>query len=819
MTELTGSLKKMAVKMNGFRANILPIVDGKKPDGEWKQWMDKSQDIKDLVGFKWDKLLALGVVSGVNDWRCFDLDKVTDPDIIRQIVRKLGLPAEYKWVVRSGSGQGYHVHFRCSMEFPAEQIYRSKSNIYYAKCKDNQFDHLELRWSNCQTLIPPSQHVSGGQYSFLHGEPEDKPAEVAVGKILAVFEEFTVLDKPKEEKKPGKSPAASAEEDDLVFLPSAIEFLAVRLVDYNDWFRCGLALASLGESGRKYFLDLSLKNPNYPNDTELIINKKFDEILKNKSDHVKLSTLFHIAQNYGYKYPEVPKDKKKGRKKKEPKPQQKRSPEFSETFWFEFLNNQGRLQLGIDRANFLYFLQKNGFFKMYTGFDYWFIRVQQNIVRRVTPTLIKDFILEFIKALPADITENFTNIDLYNTLLKGSNIYFGTALLEFLEERKVAFHRDRIDEAYFYFRNCYVKVTKQNYFALPYDSLHSFIWEKQIIDRDFDDVKEHLEMYTMSEFQTFLMNVCNQDLDRYYTLKSAIGYLLHTYKDPSVARAIIFCDEQLSDDANGRSGKSLVGHAISKFRNSVRFDGRNFKQDKSFLFQQIGPDTQVIEFNDVDKKFDFEKLFSIITDAITIEKKGKDEITITFDKSPKILISTNYTIQADGDSADDRKFEIEFSNHYNKRHKPVDEFGHRFFDEWDQAEWNRFDNFMIECVNYFLQKGLKPYSFVNLNVKKIQQGTSKEFAEFMESEIEPNKEYMKKSIYERFLHAYPDYSQLKQNKFTYWLKKYARIMDLKYDEIRGHVEKYFILMDKKYAQKDESASKLDDSRQSSTTLF
>jgi len=60
----------------------------------------------------------------------------------------------------------------------------------------------------------------------------------------------------------------------------------------------------------------------------------------------------------------------------------------------------------------------------------------------------------------------------------------------------------------------------------------------------------------------------------------------------------------------------------------------------------------------VDKRFNFEKLYSIITDAITIEKKNRDEFSIPFENAPKILITTNYTIQVDGTSGEDRKNEI-----------------------------------------------------------------------------------------------------------------------------------------------------------------
>ena len=46
-------------------------------------------------------------------------------------------------------------------------------------------------------------------------------------------------------------------EEDLRFIPSVIEFLKDKLEGYSNWVDCGFALASLGEKGRSYFLNLA----------------------------------------------------------------------------------------------------------------------------------------------------------------------------------------------------------------------------------------------------------------------------------------------------------------------------------------------------------------------------------------------------------------------------------------------------------------------------------------------------------------------------------------------------------------------------------
>ncbi len=215
-----------------------------------------------------------------------------------------------------------------------------------------------------------------------------------------------------------------------------------------------------------------------------------------------------------------------------------------------------------------------------------------------------------------------------------------------------------------------------------------------------------------------------------------------------------------------------------------------------FAFQSVSLDTSVIEFNDVDKKFRFDKLFSIITDGITVEKKNKDEMTIPFDQSPKVIISTNYTIAGVDDSTLDRQFIVEFSDHYSKSHKPIDEFGHLFFDEWDKEEWNRFDNFMIKCLQFYLSNGLVPYEYKNLELKKLIDSTSAEFADFVER-LELDTDYSKKELHSEFKEEFPDFENLKQNTFTRRIKIYAGIEGLEAKEWRDEAKQYMFRLIKK----------------------
>ena len=95
------------------------------------------------------------------------------------------------------------------------------------------------------------------------------------------------------------------------FMQDLIEYLRPYMTDYDTWFRLGMALASLGEKGREFFVLLSRDNPNY-RDSERDINRKYDSFLRDHGkagfdkENGRLLTLPYIlsfAKKQGYKLP------------------------------------------------------------------------------------------------------------------------------------------------------------------------------------------------------------------------------------------------------------------------------------------------------------------------------------------------------------------------------------------------------------------------------------------------------------------------------------------------------------------------------------
>jgi len=287
-------------------------------------------------------------------------------------------------------------------------------------------------------------------------------------------------------------------------------------------------------------------------------------------------------------------------------------------------------------------------------------------------------------------------------------------------------------------------------------------------------------------YKKFIENICFKDKGRVESMESTLGYLLHGYKNLSYCPAVILNDELISDNPEGGTGKGLFMNGLQKMKKIVVIDGKSFAFERTFAYQLVSADTQVLCFDDVKKHFEFERLFSVVTEGLTLEKKNKDAIKIPFANSPKIAITTNYAIKGKGNSFERRKWELELHQYYHKNFTPLDEFGKLMFGDWDDDEWCQFDNYMVGCLQSYLSTGLIKSSFVNLRIRQLSAETCHEFIEWCglisghESNIllEPNMKIYKQQLYYDFIEENPDFAPkakmtISRTKFYKWLVSYS----------------------------------------------
>ena len=130
-----------------------------------------------------------------------------------------------------------------------------------------------------------------------------------------------------------------------------------------------------------------------------------------------------------------------------------------------------------------------------------------------------------------------------------------------------------------------------------------------------------------ADFRAFIGNICANDDNRRLTMESTIGYMMHGYKNLSYCPAVILNDEVISDNPEGGTGKGLFMNALSQMKKLVVIDGKAFAFERSFPYQLVSADTQILCFDDVKKNFDFERLFSVVTEGLTLgeEEQGRHQ--------------------------------------------------------------------------------------------------------------------------------------------------------------------------------------------------
>ena len=421
------------------------------------------------------------------------------------------------------------------------------------------------------------------------------------------------------------------------------------------------------------------------------------------------------------------------------------------------------------------FLEDNGFKKFCPegSKNFIFVRVTNNLIDHTTEEEIKDFVLGYL--------EKLDDMSVYNFFADKTR-FFREEFLSLLGTVDVYFVEDDRDTAYLYYRNCAVKVTKDGKTAIDYLDLGGHVWKDQVIDRDFQ-VCESFEC----DNKTFIKNISGDDKHNMKSMRSTIGFMLHAYKNLAYCPAIILNDESVSEDPEGGTGKGLFINALSQMKKLVVIDGKAFNFEKSFAYQLVSADTQILCFDDVKKHFDFERLFSVVTEGMTLEKKNKDAIKIPFSRSPKVAITTNYAIKGRGNSFERRKWELEFRQFYTKDFTPLVEFGKLLFSDWSVEEWCAFDNYMIENVMFYLNNGLIKGNWKNSSIKTLGSNTSQDFIEWCDltsSEvtngvIRLDEKLYTNDLYNEFVQDNPDFSRtgkrtVSRTEFNKWLRYYGK---------------------------------------------
>lgn len=455
-----------------------------------------------------------------------------------------------------------------------------------------------------------------------------------------------------------------------------------------------------------------------------------------------------------------------------------------EDFWYY----DDKDKIKVDNLKYKKFLERSGF-KKYFPYDTqkptW-VKIISNQVEETSVEKIKDFVLDYLlERNEVEVWSYFVNYQLL----------FSENFLLMLDTVELLILKDTKDKSFIAYRNGILEVTKDKAELVEYVDVDGYIWKSHILNRDFvksDDIK--------NDYQTFINNISGNNPK---AIESAIGYLINTYKNKMNNKAIILNDEVITDNPEGGTGKGLFIQGLKQIRRVTIMDGKVFDDKKSFAYQTVSQETQILVFDDVKRNFDFESKFSLVTEGMTLERKNKDAIKLNVEDSPKIAISTNYAIKGEGNSHDRRRHELEVSQFYGKNKTPFDEFGRELFSDWTKQDFIKFDNYMIYCLQLYLTEGLISQESANIKKRKFIAETSMEFYEWItdRENFAFNIKHDKGEKFNQFTSEYKDFQKwLTRKKFAIWVQKYASYIDKGYFQGHSGEWKWFMINEKEYVE-------------------
>jgi hypothetical protein len=386
-------------------------------------------------------------------------------------------------------------------------------------------------------------------------------------------------------------------------------------------------------------------------------------------------------------------------------------------FWF--YNNE---KPWIDEVALMEFLKCHGVIRI-GDVNPIYARVNHGLIEDISDTQMKDLVMNHLK----EIDEQ----KVFALVHKKSESYFRKSKLTTIESKEVDYINDTKAKVNLFYQNGILVISKDKAKLIPYGD--GVIHKKSKLNRDFKTNNETgmFEQMVRNSSSYKVPEGLSSKPDKYgfYLRQSdleskmlSLGYLINRHQVDSKAKCVIAIDAFIEkDEINGSTCKSLFFKGLRHIRSVKSFNGKSFKLDTDdFVLEGLERHHQVLLIDDANKKLDFELLFNMITDDITINGKWNKKQTITFKDAPKFCITTNYPLDKVGTSISRRQHIIEFSNFYDNERNPVSTHGAEFFDEWNKEEWNKFDTFIVKCVQKYLEAGhLKEAKISNYAINKL----------------------------------------------------------------------------------------------------
>ncbi len=505
-------------------------------------------------------------------------------------------------------------------------------------------------------------------------------------------------------------------------------------------------------------------------------------------------------------------------------------------------NDKGRPQINL--ANFHYFLNANNYFSYRLNVNYsdksnedtsFLVKIVDYKVSVPETSEIRNFTINYLKDKGADLEKI--------NLIKRSRA-FTLNELKNVDGIDLDFTNYTSNSQFFYFKNGIVNVTADNVAFSTQNVNNRYVWQHKVVDKNFSVQENYFEYYkddngtnrvkindTSCDYMAYLMNgsrvfwrkeieeqfktVTAQEKYRsenLFTLNGkglaeeehiiqehhflnkcfAIGYLLHNYKREDFTKFVYIMDDTVKesdDDANGGTGKSLMIRGLKELLNVFLIDGKDRNlATNAHLFGGLQMEHDIINIEDGIKGLTFDTFYNKVTGDIEVNPKNKQGYIIPFELAGKFVGTFNYGLSKNRGSDLRRLFFVSFGDYYhahtdrfNNERKVSDDFGYSFFQDWNDEQYNKFFNFLMQCCQLYLANRTNefkaPMDNITVNNLKAQIGDNLiEWAdEYFSEETNLNCNLFKKELYASYVDTVGKKSALGVGKWKSALDKYCKL--------------------------------------------
>jgi len=398
------------------------------------------------------------------------------------------------------------------------------------------------------------------------------------------------------------------------------------------------------------------------------------------------------------------------------------------------------------------------------------VQIKENVVQMVSPREVRNFVLQFME-------EKYIDLKVQNMILK--SIYFSPEKLSSLTQITMNTSTATQKSQLYFFNNKVVSITPKEIVAHQYKEVNNVVWKSNIIKHNFDlqanyftiekdssdnwkiEIANNNSKYFKVLINTSRMFWQKETNDKHEDINNfnitgdklteeengiqqlqlinkmyCIGYLLHKYKDEANSYFVLGMDKKMGTsikDSNGGSGKSFQIKGLYHFlKNKLTISGRTIlKDDPKFMFDGVTDATDIICYDDLPQKYDYNQIFSVVTEDLTANHKGGKKIYISFEDSPKLCATTNFVPDDITASLKRRLLTYQCSDYYHEKseeyhetRKIKDSFNGEtlFGKDYSEKDKNNDFNFMLQCLQFYLSQDDKiDAPEENLIIRNLQQ--------------------------------------------------------------------------------------------------